>query len=536
MKKIVLFALSALFATALPLFAADATPAKVLVYTRWKWVKNQKTGEVVDKGAYFHESTPAAADEISKYFNANGYPCLVTDDPAVFVSDAFKQIKCVVFAVTNHEQFQTDAQRDAFYAFVENGGGVVALHSSSANERGSERWRKFLGGAFERHYSKHQKVPFTHVDRSHPAIACLPENYVWEDDEIYLNHPDEENVRPLLILDWKDVLEESRKTDKYGCPKIGGHVLEWCKTYGKGRIFYSALGHNARDFGKMEFQLHLLTAAEWAMGELPDRIAVSANDKIEKTIEGVQLSRNGKPVWKFNLATRENKPFIHPLCLPDGRCITDSRPKDHPWHLGLWFCWKFINGLNYWEPRNPAANNLFPDGMTVIRDFDIKPMGAACEVKLKLWYGPRNEPGKVLMDEDRTVQISAPDDKGRYRITSTHLFTARDEVNIDGRRPESYGGFSCRMADFVRKFAVTAEGGTPNATKNTAGPKEMTSVTYTDPQSGHGITIKELSPLPTERIYTWADHRFANPVPMYAAPVTLKAGDKLTLKYEVTIF
>jgi len=25
-------------------------------------------------------------------------------------------------------------------------------------------------------------------------------------------------------------------------------------------------------------------------------------------------------------------------------------------------------------------------------------------------------------------------------------------------------------------------------------------------------------------------------VPMYAAPVTLKAGDKLTLKYEVTIF
>ena len=48
----------------------------------------------------------------------------------------------------------------------------------------------------------------------------------------------------------------SKKTDKYGCPKIGGHVLEWCKTFGKGRIFYTALGHNPKDWGRMEWQLH----------------------------------------------------------------------------------------------------------------------------------------------------------------------------------------------------------------------------------------------------------------------------------------
>ena len=73
------------------------------------------------------------------------------------------------------------------------------------------------------------------------------------------------------------------------------------------------------------------------------------------TIEGAECVRNGKTVWRFEIANRENKPFVHPLCLPDGRCVTDIRPKDHPWHLGLWFCWKFINGLNYWEPRRPAA-------------------------------------------------------------------------------------------------------------------------------------------------------------------------------------
>lgn len=229
--------------------AAEFAPVDVLIYTRWDYVKNEKTGIVAKGGTYgknrkpyHHLSTEQGAEEVRRYFTANGLKCLVTDDPAFFTSDAMKTLRLVMLCNCNHEIFDTDAQREAFYSFVENGGGLLATHSSSACERGSERFRKFLGGSFERHYC-HQSVPFSHIDRSHPAMACVPKDYVWADDEIYLNHPDEANIRPLLILDWKDVLEKSRKTDKWGCPKIGGHVLEWCKTYGKGRIFYTALGH-----------------------------------------------------------------------------------------------------------------------------------------------------------------------------------------------------------------------------------------------------------------------------------------------------
>ena len=522
--------------TAAAVRGVDFAPADVLVYTRWQYVRNAQTGEVVPKGAYHHESTEVGAEEIRRYFTANGLSCLVTDRPEVFTSDAFKKVRCIVLACTNHELFANDAQREAFYAFVENGGGLVAIHSSSANERGQERFRNFLGGSFERHYPAHQSVPFTHADRTHPALACLPADYVWADDEIYLNHP-LDGVRPLLILDWKDVLEKSRAGDKWGCPKIGGHVLEWCKTYGKGRIFYTALGHNAKDFGKMEFQLHLFTAAKWAMGELPDSVAAAAPAaRIEKTIEGVRCVKDGKTVWQLNLATRESKVFVHPLCLPDGRCVTEARPKDHPWHLGLWFCWKYINGLNYWEPRDPAAENLFPDGLTVVRDFAIKPQGAACDVDLKFWYGPRAEPGRVLLDEARTMSFSAPDARGAYTITSKHVFTAREEVTIDCRRPVGYGGFSLRMTDMLRGFKATGEGGEPNEKINVGAPKGMVGVTYTDPKSGHGVTVRSPAPIPTERHYSWADHRYTNPVPMYEKPLVLKAGEKLELNYEVRVF
>ena len=516
--------------------AAAFAPADVIVYTRWKYVRNPQTGEVVAKGAFHHESTEVGAEEVRRYFTANGLSCLVTDDPAVFTSEAMKKVRCILLCATNHELFDTDAQREAFYKFVENGGGLVATHSASANERGKQRFRDFLGGSFERHYAAHQSVPFTHADRTHPAIACLPADYVWADDEIYLNHPDEK-VRPLLILDWKDVLPKSRKTDKWGCPKIGGHVLEWCKTYGKGRIYYTALGHNPKDWAKMEWQMHLLEATRWAMGERPDRVqSKSATAIARRTIDGAECVKDGKTVWKFNIANREAKPFVHPLSLPDGRCITMARPKDHPWHLGLWFCWKFINGLNYWEPRGPVMQNLFPDGMTVVKDVAIATKGGACDVSLKMWYGPRAEPGKVLLDEDRKVAFSAPDEKGCYTISARHVFTAREQVTFDCRRPVGYGGFSLRMAPLARGFKASGEGGTPNPERNVAGPEGMKSVTYTDPKTGHGVTLCVVKSIPTERIYTWASHEFANPVPMYEKPLTLKPGEKLELEYEVKVF
>ena len=419
---------------------AAFAPADVLVYTRWQYVKNQETGEVAKSGtapwakAYHHESTEQGAEEVRRYFTANGLKCLVTDDPAVFESDAMKSFKAVMLCNCNHELFANGAQREAFYKYVENGGGLVATHSSSACERGSERFRKFLGGSFERHYHQ-QPVKFSRTDATHPAMAMFPKGYVWERDEVYLNHPDEKAVHPLMILDWNDIDEKSRKTDKYGCPEIGGHILEWFKTYGKGRIFYTALGHRPKDWGKMEWQLHLLEATRWAMGERPDSVEAAAAPAVSvarATIDGAECVRDGKTVWKFNIANRENKPFVHPLCLPDGRCVTTARPKDHPWHLGLWFCWKYIDGVNYWEPRNPAQSNLFPDGMTVVKDFKVKPKaGGACDVSLSLWYGPRAKPGTVLLEEDRKVSFSAPDANGGYKIRSTHKFVAKKDITLD---------------------------------------------------------------------------------------------------------
>ena len=250
---------------------ADFTPPEgdfdVLIYTRWKYVHDWKTGKVVPKGAYHHHSTEAGAVEIDRYFKSKGYRTFVTDDPKVFDLPAFARCKCTVFQCSNHEQFETEAQRKAFYAWAKAGGGTLAIHSASANERRRKEWLEFLGGAFRFHYPKHLPVPFKGADRSHPAIACLPADYVWADDEIYV-HTMTAEAKPLLKFSSANVSEKDRAwaSKRFKLGTIDSeHVLEWTKDYGKGRVFYTALGHNPEDFKKPEWLEHLLRAAEWTM-------------------------------------------------------------------------------------------------------------------------------------------------------------------------------------------------------------------------------------------------------------------------------
>ena len=246
--------------------AQGAKPFDVLLYTRWKWHKDQKSGAVVPKGSFHHFSTESAAGNMARYFSAKGLSVKVTDDPNVFLSPAFRKCRMTVFACANEEQFERESQREAFYDWAKAGGGSLVLHSASNCEIGSAAWRDFLGGTFLFHYPKHFPVPFAgECDRSHPAIACLPEDYVWADDEIYVNDMVKGAVKPVLTFradklpqnmqDW--IAKRGVKADN------GRHIMEWTKDYGKGRVYYSALGHNAGDFAKEEFLEHLYRAALW---------------------------------------------------------------------------------------------------------------------------------------------------------------------------------------------------------------------------------------------------------------------------------
>ena len=68
-----------------------------------------------------------------------------------------------------------------------------------------------------------------------------------------------------------------------------------------------------------------------------------------QTETSLELSHGDKTVWRLIYDKTQNKSYFHPLATVDGTVLTALRPADHVWHYGVWFSWKFIDGLNYWE-------------------------------------------------------------------------------------------------------------------------------------------------------------------------------------------
>ena len=49
-----------------------------------------------------------------------------------------------------------------------------------------------------------------------------------------------------------------------------------------------------------------------------------------------------------------------PVALPGAPPLTWMAPPDHPWHYGMWFSWKYLNGKIYWEfdPKTGRAQGV----------------------------------------------------------------------------------------------------------------------------------------------------------------------------------
>ncbi len=122
------------------LFVAAGSVAQknILIYT-----KNGK--------GYVHENISASVEALTKLCKSHSYRPETSNDPAIFTPEKLKTFSCIIFANTNNEGFDTEAQRQAFTEYIHNGGAFVGIHSASGSER---QWRWFwamLGGKFVRH-------------------------------------------------------------------------------------------------------------------------------------------------------------------------------------------------------------------------------------------------------------------------------------------------------------------------------------------------------------------------------------------------
>ena len=148
----------------------------------------------------------------------------------------------------NHEQNQVPAD---ILPWVRDGGGLVALHSACGNFHPSKEWFDLVGGRFKSHEG-HVFSPKT-VDLDHPITKNLPVLKSW--DETY-QHMDLTGDRRLLQI--REPMNQGESEPE---------PWTWTRDEGKGRVFYTASGHDLRCWKEQPYQELVRRGILWAIGD-----------------------------------------------------------------------------------------------------------------------------------------------------------------------------------------------------------------------------------------------------------------------------
>ena len=165
---------------------------------------------------------------------------------------------------TTGELPMSDAQRVAFTDFIRGGGGFLGVHSATDTFYQWPEYQKIIGGYFDQH-PWHQAVVVEVADRDDPLVAFLGETIAVTDEIYQIRDFDVGGSRVLLRLDPTsvDLTRPNVRRHPYGWP------LAWTRSYGGGRVFYTALGHEEAVWRDSRFHNLVRNAALWVLRQPP---------------------------------------------------------------------------------------------------------------------------------------------------------------------------------------------------------------------------------------------------------------------------
>lgn len=141
----------------------------------------------------------------------------------------------------------SDAQKNGLLNWLAGGKAYVGVHSAADSFRECPEYRAMVGGHFVTHPA-YREYQVSVADPEHPITEGLTEFNVT--DEQYITDYDP-RVKILASALWKG--------DKM--------PVAWTKQWGKGKVFYLALGHDPQSCRAEAFATLVVRGCLWAVGE-----------------------------------------------------------------------------------------------------------------------------------------------------------------------------------------------------------------------------------------------------------------------------
>ena len=190
-----------------------------------------------------HDSGKYAPWMAIKLFRSGVNMSYTTDLNDINTENLSKYDGLIIYA--NHDSLPP-AQESAMRAFVEGGKGLIPLHSASGCFRNSAWYIKTIGGQFASHKVETFENKILKAD--HPVMKGITNFKTW--DETYVH----KNLNPD-----KTVIGERVEGDHH-------EPYTWVRNEGKGRVFYTAYGHEDSTWTNNQFLELVKNGVVWAMG------------------------------------------------------------------------------------------------------------------------------------------------------------------------------------------------------------------------------------------------------------------------------
>jgi len=161
----------------------------------------------------------------------------------------------------------TPDQRSDLISFVsEDGKGFVVAHSGITAFLSWREFGEMVGGRFDQHPWNVTSAKILLEDPKFPAMRGFPAGLVLSDEHYQLKDFSRDKVHVLARLDPATLDLKAplvHRTD-------GDFPVAWSKTYGKGRVFYSTLGHLPEVWDNPAVQHMYFEALRWALKLVDD--------------------------------------------------------------------------------------------------------------------------------------------------------------------------------------------------------------------------------------------------------------------------
>ena len=264
---------------AIPLSSSVKTisPKKLLIFNLDVWDKKPRKG---------HPSVPYANYAFMIMGDKTGaYETYFSNDTMVFKREFLDQFDAICFNNTTGVLFEDRELRNNLLEFVYSGKGFIGIHAAGATFCQWPVYDQFpeygeMLGGYENGghpWKPNEWITLKVDDPSHPVNDAFDNEYFEVSDEVFqFSKPyTRDKLRILLTIDtertdWSEsrrILPE-RLADK-------DVAISWVRNYGRGRVFYTSLGHNPHLNWNPKILQHFFDGILFALGELPGPVIPS---------------------------------------------------------------------------------------------------------------------------------------------------------------------------------------------------------------------------------------------------------------------